>query len=47
MVTPVPDGPSCLDLVATRIPSAIVLDMEKASSEVLNLVAEPPGPNGK
>jgi two-component system, LuxR family, response regulator FixJ len=28
MVTPVPDGRSCLELVATRIPTAIVLDME-------------------
>ena len=28
MVTPLPDGPACLDLVATRVPSAIVLDIE-------------------
>src|SRR5262245_60771524 len=28
MVTPLPDGPSCLDLVATRVPAAIVLDID-------------------
>ena len=28
MVTPVPDGPSCMDLVATRIPAAIILDID-------------------
>jgi FixJ family two-component response regulator len=38
MVTPVPDGPSCLDLVATRIPSAIVLDMEHPHDIGLDLL---------
>jgi two-component system, LuxR family, response regulator FixJ len=38
MVTPVPDSLSCLDIIATRTPSAIVLDIEVASGTGLDLL---------
>src|SRR5690349_2777078 len=38
LVAQVPDGPSCLDLVATRVPSAIVLDVESPSDGGLDLL---------
>jgi FixJ family two-component response regulator len=38
LVAQVPDGPSCLDAVATRVPSAIILDVESPYDAGLDLL---------